>query len=174
MNNANANANANGRVFIGIGDTTNKQQPDYRSFVEERSTPSDYEHDAVKGNVASNPVSNLFFSDVNIDALQRGIINMVLNKSCGKLNVGKQSTSELLIVMRAKYLQESINSFIDVVGQVKRLNEQVLVYCIPRIMNELEMHNTYIRDISTLPVPMRHGESTSVAGTKTLERKTFM
>ena len=148
--------------------------PDYPSFAEDRSTASGYEHDVAKGNIASNPVSQLFFSDVNMNALQQGISNMILNKSCGKLSVGKQSTNELLVIMRAIYLSDSINSFINIVGQVKALNETVLLYCVPRIMSELESHQTYIRDITSLPMPLRYGESTSVAGSKQLERKVFI
>jgi hypothetical protein len=75
--------------------------------------------------------------------------------------------------MRATYLQESNNSVVDVVGQVKRLNELVLMYCVPRIMSEYQQHARYIKDISSLPVPMAYGEATSVAGTKSLEIKRF-
>ena len=160
----------NGRVNLDI---SGKQAPDYNSFVECRSTPTNYVSDATKGNMATTPVSELFFSDYNVDVLQKGIQNMVLNKSCGKYRIGTQSPNELLTVMRATYLQESVNLNTNVVHQVKKLNELVLMYCVPRILSELEMHNLYIKDISSLPVPMRYGENTSVAGTKTLELKHF-
>ena len=134
---------------------------------------SNFKADVAKGNIAENPVMDLFFSDMNITLLQRGIVNMVLNKSCGKYRIGQQSPNELLTVMRATYLQESNNSVVDVVGQVKRLNELVLMYCVPRIMSEYQQHARYIKDISSLPVPMAYGEATSVAGTKSLEIKRF-
>ena len=156
----------NGRVDLG-----DRQQPQPR--YENNSTPSNYVNDVVKGNIAINPVSELFFSDTNISALQHGIKTMVLNKSCGKHVIGNQSTDELLVIMRATYLKESVNSLFDVVGQVKTLNESVLKYSVPRIMNELKIYNTFIHDISVLPVPMRYGESTNVAGSKTLELKPF-
>ena len=161
----------NGRVDLSNRGTVS--QPDYKTIAETRTTPYNFASDATKGNVASGPVSELFFSDYNVNLLQRGIQNMVLNKSNGKHKIGVQSVNELLTVMRATYLQESINSVAEVVHQVKKLNELVLMYCVPRILSEIEMHDTYLRDISTLPVPLKYGESTSLAGTKSLELKNF-
>jgi hypothetical protein len=161
--------NNRGRLNLDIS----VSQPDYNSFVECRSMPTNYVNDAIKGNMAQTPVSELFFSDYNVQLLQKGIQNMVLNKSCGKYKIGTQSPNELLTVMRATYLQDGLNSIANVVHQVKKLNEIVLMYCVPRILSELEMHNTYLKDISTLPVPMKYGENTNVAGTKTLELKHF-
>lgn len=170
-NNINNNNKPNGRININLDNST--PPSDYATIFEAKKTPTMYKDDMAKGQVASNPVMDLFFSDLNIETLQRGIVNMVLNKSCGRLRIGQQSTSELLIIMRATYLQESINSIVDVVRQVKRLNELVLMYSVPRIMSEHEMHKRYIKDITTLPVPMAYGENTSVAGTKQLELKSF-
>ena len=155
----------NGRV-----NTLNSKAIDYANVAEAASISRyNFKADVAKGNMAENPVMDLFFSDMNVTLLQRGIVNMVLNKSCGKYKIGKQSPNELLTIMRATYLQESNNSVMDVVGQVKRLNELVLMYCVPRILNEYEMHARYIQDINTLPVPMAYGQSTSVVGTKTLD-----
>lgn len=166
--------NMNGRVDFD----TNKQSnyADYASYAESSKSShiSNFAvADAVKGNLNTNPVSKLFFSEVNVQAIQTGIRNMVLNKTCGKNRLGDQSYNELFQVMRAIYLKDSINSNFDIVGQVRKLNEQVLDYTVPRILTELDMHDAYIRDISKLPTPMLRGESTSVAGTKTLELKTF-
>jgi hypothetical protein len=170
MKTTNQNPSFNGRVFIG---PSHSAAPDYQNVAEASRTPSKFKDDVAKGNMADGPVMDLFFSELNINMLQKGIVNMVLNKSCGKYRIAQQSTSELLTIMRATYLQESMNSIVDVVGQVKRLNELVLMYSVPRIINEKEMHDRYIKDISTLPVPMAYGQATSVAGTKTLELTRF-
>lgn len=170
MKTTNQNPAFNGRVFIG---PSHSAAPDYQNVAEVSRVPSKFKDDVAKGNMADGPVMDLFFSELNINMLQKGIVNMVLNKSCGKYRIAQQSTSELLTIMRATYLQESMNSIVDVVGQVKRLNELVLMYSVPRIINEKEMHDRYIKDISTLPVPMAYGQATSVAGTKTLELTRF-
>lgn len=157
---------ANGRVVnvdaFGFSDFevgTNKQ------------TPKNFVNDALRGNLGRGPVSDLFFSDRNIDALQLGLHNMVLDKSCGKYNIGRQSINELLVVMRGIYLQDSKNILHDVVGQVRDLNAQVLAFLVPRIMSELDMHETYIKDVNTMPVPISRGENTGIYGSDPLVMK---
>lgn len=155
---------ANGRVILD----SSPPPVDFENLRRE-PTQKNFVSDALKGNIGRNAVSELFFSDVNIDALQLGMHNMVLNKSCGKYNIGRQSDKELAIIMRAIYLQDSVNSKYDVLGQVRHLNEQVLNFTVPRLINELGMHDTYLQDIQKMPVPMAYGQNTSVAGTKNLE-----
>lgn len=156
----------NGRVILDAS----APPPDYEA-LQRGPTQKNLVVDALRGNIGISPVSELFFSDTNIDALQIGIHNMVLNKSCGKYRLGRQSDKELTIIMRAIYLQDSKNSKFDVLGQVRSLNEQVLAFSVPRLLSELKMHDMYINDIQKIPVPMSYGVNTSVAGTKTLEMK---
>lgn len=154
-----------------------------RVILDTSSHPSDFEIpsatqqnlivDALRGNIGRCPVSELFFSSKNIDALQIGMHNMILNATCGKSRIGRQSDKELSIIMRAIYLQDSQNSKYDVLGQVRRLNEQVLAFAVPRLLNEINMHQTYLSDIQKMPIPMSYGINTSVAGTKNLELKTL-
>jgi len=134
-------------------------------------TPKGFIKDALRGNVGRSPVSDLFFSQNNIDALQVGMHNMVLDKSCGKYNIGRQSIPELVIAMRGVYLQDSKNSKFDVVGQVRALNGQVLAYFVPQIIAELSMHEKYISDVNRVPVPIAWGENTSSYGANPLELK---
>jgi len=158
---------SNGRVDLN--------QQIYSDFVSrgESNRLFDYTSDAVKGNVAADPVADLFFSRENIGLVQLGLKNMVLNHSCGKRRIGDQSMEELLQVMRAVYLQDALHQPYDYKGQVRRLNETVLRYCVPRILNEMEMHDTYLNELSRQPAPMKYGESTSVTGSKFLELKRF-
>jgi hypothetical protein len=151
----------NGRIA-----TDSSQYSTYDTVLESKKVPSNFIHDVTKGNICASPVSTLFFSEHNISMLQKGIKNSILNKSQGKYNVVDQNVSELLIVMRGFYLKESINSIVDVVGQVQKLNTSVLTYVVPRIIGELEMRQRYTREINTLPVPMSYGQNTNVTGTK--------
>jgi len=161
--------NRNGLVDVG-----NLSFSDYDTVLEDNKTPTNYGNDALKGNIGVNPVSKLYFSELNLKSLQIGIKNRVLNETCGKYHVGDQSNTELLIVMRGIYLQDVKSSNIEVVIQVRLLNGQVLDYVVPRIIDELHMRDRYIKDISTMNVPMAYGENTNVAGTKQLEFKRFL
>jgi hypothetical protein len=152
----------------------NRRYNDLQIVNEISQIHANYAADALKGNIQPSPVSNLFFSEVNVKALQIGIHNTVLNKTCGKIVIGNQSVNELLIIMRSIYLQESQHSAIlSPVPQVRKLNEKVIMFAAPRIISEAQMHSAYLKHTSTLPVPMEHGQSTSLAGTKTLEYKMF-
>lgn len=142
----------------------------YRDFKENPSNVCNYQHDALKGNLSNNPVASLFFSNQNIKALQVGMKNMVMNKTCGRLQVGDQSVDELLIIMRSIYLEHSKNSILDVVRQVRDMNGMVLSFAVPRIIEEVDMHNSYIERITKLPVPLELAQNDSVKGSKTLYR----
>ena len=150
------------------------QTTGYQDYDGNFTTPTHFVTDALKGSIAKNEVSEFFFSKTNIDLIQTGIQNMILNKTCGKRSVGPQSSTDLLIIMRGIYLQDSVNSRVDVRGQIRRLNEQVLAFCVPRIMSELEARDKYLRDISPLPTMMAWGENTATYGSKQLEAKRFM
>lgn len=153
--------NDNGRI--------GKLDYNYKDYDANPETPEKYLEFALKGTIGKTPVSELFFSQTNIDALQVGLINSVLNATCGKTRIGKQSTNELLTIMRGIFLQNSKVSRFNVVEQVKELNTQVIRFCVPKIISELKMHEKYLSDITTLPQPIGRGENTSVYGMRTQE-----
>lgn len=126
---------------------------------------TNYTQKAISGIQECTPLSNLFFDQVNIDALQEGIRYSVFKKSCGKSIIDKQDQDQLLIVMRSIYLQYSINLKIEIIEQVKILNARVLDYCVKEIMSEMNMYTKYLQDRELIPVGF-NPISTSVAGTK--------
>lgn len=152
-----------------------KSYNDWETIQEKTKVQTSSAEMALKGIIQCSPTSKLFFSDVNISALQLGIRNVILNKTCGKIVIGNQSLNELIIIMRSIYLQEfeRRSDILSTVDQVKHINTKVIMYAVPRIIAEANMHNAYIKRITTLPVPLSHGVATSVAGTKTLEQKIF-
>jgi hypothetical protein len=164
-----------GQTVAGGRVTMNAQHTNYKDFelIGETANAHNFAKEAVAGHMENNEVSELFFSPVNVQALQKGIKNMVLTKTCGQHNIGNQSANELYMIMRGIYLQECKFSNVYILEQVKALNVSVLQYAVPRIVGELEMHDSYMQKISTMPVPLSWGESTSVAGTKSLEQKPF-
>jgi hypothetical protein len=124
----------------------------------------------------TSQIARLFFSRTNVDALQDGIRYKVWTSSSKKLVIGRQSEVELGIVMRSTYLQNSKNAEgtrDGVVAQVRDLNALVLDYCVPKIVQEASMYQQFLRDASTLPTPMSHGEFASMKGSRVLEQKGF-
>jgi hypothetical protein len=110
-------------------------------------------------------VSDLFFSDLNRDALQQGIRYGVYRQSPQKSVIGRQDDRQLELVMRSIYLQYGENRPDRIVEQVQSLNARVLEYCVPQIVREIEMYRHYVQDIHNMPMPLERSVNTSSAGT---------
>ena len=82
------------------------------------------------GNQQRTKLSDMYYSQTNIDFLQNEIINQVYKKTSGKYRIVKQSEDELVIVMKSIFLQYARNSDVDVQLQIKTLNKYVLDYCV--------------------------------------------
>jgi hypothetical protein len=132
-----------------------------------------YATEAVRGIQGPQTLSDVFFGQQNIDALQHGIRYLVYEKSCGKYVIGLQSEDELKIVMRSVYLTHARNLSTLILEQVRQLNAKVLEFVVPRVLGEAAIYVEYKRRVSTLPEPMARSESTNRAGSRTLERTDF-
>lgn len=118
-------------------------------------------------------LSDLFFSDTNISALQEGIRYRIYTETNGQYVIGRQSDTELKIIMRSIFYQHAKNIPTDIVGQVRDLNGKVLEWAVPEVLSNLKQHIVYLRDASTLPMPLEHAQKVTSKGTRTLEFKTF-
>jgi|SaaInl85LU_5_DNA_1037374.scaffolds.fasta_scaffold32987_3 hypothetical protein len=132
---------------------------DVCEFFKSDNSSSSNGFDIVSKNMEHTPVSSLFFSKTNIDALQCGLRNTVYNKSNGKHIIGKQSEIELKIVMRSIYYDylrngfknmtyypdhNPINNFDkDVLNTVRRLNGGVLQWCSKEILTNIQQFTDF-------------------------------
>lgn len=135
---------------------------------------TNFPQEATYGQLASTPVSKLFFSAENIDALQEGIRYRVYTESQGRFVIGRQSDQELRIVMRSVYYQYARNDGSDCVAQTRELNTIVLQWAVADVLSNLLQYQTYKKDASTLPMPLEYGPLMSTKGTKDLEWKAFV
>jgi hypothetical protein len=126
----------------------------------------DSENTTIHRNITKNNISDLFFSSLNMNALQDGIRNRVYNETEQKIS--RQSDIDLLIIMRSIYFTYAQNRPDDIVQQVRELNIRVLDETVPRVVSEVRTNLIYQKDICTLPVPMERSQNMSSAGTKTL------
>lgn len=128
--------------------------------------------DALNGNWESSPLSKAFFSKENINIIQNGIRAGVYQMSNQQYVISTQSYDELKIIMRAIFLQHSVNLATNLNQQIYELNKKVLSYCIPRVYGEAKGYMKYVYDASTLAVPMSRPLSSNKE--KVLELKRFM
>jgi len=127
--------------------------------------------EAMTGNWSPSPLSNAFFSTQNQQVIQNGIRAGVYHLSKQQYIISQQSNPNLLMVMRAMFLEHSQNRPTHIKEQIEELNKYVLDYCIPRIYGEAKGYLHYLKDASTLVVPLSNPVHTSLD--KTLELKPF-
>lgn len=142
----------------------------FKEYAQEKDS---FEEEALKGNTASNTLSDVYFSPQNIKALQEGIRYQIFLKSNKQHVIDNQSETDLKIVMRSVYIEYAKNLPYDILGQVRELNAHVLDFCVNRILEEINMYLHYRTDISQNYVPLARSENTSSAGSKTLFMKEF-
>jgi hypothetical protein len=115
-----------------------------------------------------NPFSRMFFSVENIKWLQSNIRYKVYTYSDSKHIISNQDEANLIIVMRAMYLQYSNNPSCkkDYRGEILRINNLVLGKIVPDIITELEQYKGYLRDIEKNPEPIPLPQNVSITGTR--------
>ena len=101
-------------------------------------------------------LSQVFFSQQNIQILQNGIRAGVYHRSNNQYIIGPQDCDSLKIIMRSVYLQHAANQPNNVTQQVAELNKIVLNYCIQQVYSEAQGYMKYLDDASTLVVPIAH------------------
>lgn len=117
----------------------------------------------------STVLSRAYFSQENTQIIQNGLRRAVHQRT--QSHIQEQSIEQLQIVMRSIFLQYSTNrtdSAQLIREQIASMNAKVLDYCVANVVSNLKQYEHYRKDISSLPVPMEYGLSTSQAGTRSL------
>jgi len=109
---------------------------------------------SLKGIIQETPMSNLFFSDMNVKVIHMTIRYQIF-KNKDKL-IGYQSENELFAIMRSIYLQyaNSVLTSDQMLTNLRTLNKAVVDYAVGNIGEQLDQYNAYLEKISSAPVPM--------------------
>jgi hypothetical protein len=143
----------NGRVNVEYDLKNTEKQFEMLEKVAVRNKATEY-RDALTGSWEDTTLSRLYFSAQNIEIIQNGLRAGVYNMSGGKYVIAPQNVDHLKIIMRGIYLDNCKNSKEDIKGQIQTLNQLVLDYCIHYVFNETVAYIKYLRDQSTLVVPL--------------------
>jgi hypothetical protein len=165
------NSVRNGRVDIEgpplVKNNMFKYNVQHPLYEEKTKIPNRFRSEAVGSIYEYNPVQELFFSDKNIELLQRLIAYHVNIQSSGNLKIGRQDDMQLKIIMKSIYLEYSKNRSDNIAQQVKELNAHLLDYCVANIITNAKQYQRYKNDVSTLPIPIENPKYTSSYGTRT-------
>ena len=149
--------NYNGRVNI-----LDDSNPDLRFQMAEKigikNKATEY-RDALCGLQEDSILSSSYFSEENIQILQNGLRAGVYSMSNEKITVPPQNVDNLKVIMRSIYLQYAKHSTTEsITEQIRKLNNYVLDYAIPSVYKEAQGYLNYIRDQSTLVMPLERSK----------------
>ena len=146
----------------------------FELFEKNQSIKKNANCDSTKNIISDSLLSKLFFSENNIDLIQLELKKTVYEKTDKKYLIDRQSDTELLIVMRSIFLQNSKNLDYDLKNQILQLNNLVLNYCVENVISGILAHVGYIKDIEQPYVLMEHPQNVNSAGTRTLRSTTSL
>ena len=106
-------------------------------------------------------VESLFFSNDNIELINKQLILTVWKKSKKQYKIGFQDTDKILIIMRYVYLEFSKNLPYDLDKQIIELNCLVVGEIIADIITNFEQKLGYLRDIEKRQDPLPLPQNTS-------------
>jgi len=147
-----AEGNSNNGFMRDIFHTTSNQ------YIEANEPPifNNRKSYSLKGIIQETPLSNLFFSDINVQTIQWTIRYRVYTEKGKKISY--QSPNEVFIIMRSIYLQyaNSVVNSNEILTNLKNLNKMVVDYTVKNVGEQLDQYDNYITKISNAPIPLSH------------------
>jgi|SRR5210317_177280 hypothetical protein len=110
------------------------------------------------------PLNSLFFSEFNIDLLQRGIRQAFKNKS--GISIDYQNPDDLYSLMRVVFINNAGDHNVNVNEQVKTMNTRVIETAVGQIQTGVSQYITYINEIDTTRNLLDRPVNTSTTGNK--------
>ena len=112
----------------------------------------------------NSPLSDLFFSEFNINLVQKAIRQGFYDKT--GLAIDRQNQFDLLTIMRSVYITNSMEPNKELCEQVKWMNTKTINIALGQIETGVAQQIDYFRDASRLAIPNALPKSTSVYGKK--------
>jgi hypothetical protein len=123
----------------------------------------------LKGSYQNTTLSVGYFSQKNMSLIQKKIKREVYRASRGefKLTVD-QDESDLIIVMRAIFLDNALHLPYGIDRQIEKLNQQTIEYIVPDMITNIEQQNSYLKDLEEPNKVMDLPINVNSGGRKTL------
>ena len=120
------------------------------------------------------PLNEVFFSQANIEKLQKDIQQQVyLMSGPKKFMIDRQNDDDLKIIMRSYYLSFAKNNPATIAEELADLNGRVVGFASGRIYSEVDFHMFYRKDLEEFAPPIANPMNTASYGTRTGELKSF-
>lgn len=139
------------------------EYPDY-NVTNKFNKKKNYAASVLTGIQELSPLSKLFFSEENIDNLQKLIRYNVYLQSDKKYVISNQNLSQLLIVMRSTYLSYSKYTCVNLTKSIEILNNAVINDILPTILSNILQYVNYRTFISQPVNILERGVNANVKG----------
>ncbi len=160
--------NSNQNYSSYTSDINNSQETYYKMYQQPKNEGNenyDRARYATKSLFEKNHITVLFFSNENIKRIQKKIREEIFIRTKGQYKLDEdQDESDLMIAMRAIYLDKCKNLPGNTVRQVKLLNNQTVDYVVPDMISNIKQYFGYIKDINQPLVPMMRPMNVNNAG----------
>tara|TARA_Y100000991_G_C21749610_1_gene254065 strand:- start:38 stop:580 length:543 start_codon:yes stop_codon:yes gene_type:complete len=113
-------------------------------------------------------LEKLFFSDKNIEIIQRQLILKVYKDSKKKFIIPYQNQKSLDLIMKFIFNDQAKHLPYDNKGQIRDLNNKVVNEIYPLIINNLNFREHYLKEINDVRKIDKLPISTSIKGSLTL------
>lgn len=110
-----------------------------------------------------SPLVSAFFSPENVEYIQQRLRYDFYQRS--GYSIDRQKPEDLVAIMRSVFVTNSQNAPGSAAEEILSLDQKVLDLCLPMVARGVEQFFGYVRDASSLPVPIARGEATSIKGT---------
>lgn len=111
-------------------------------------------------NVIDNPILELFMSQCNVDLIHAAVIHRV--KQVTGITISKQSEHDVFGIMSNVYHERgNTTCYSSIHDEVRKLNGYVINEVVDNVKSGILMHLQYLKDASTLPVPLARSTATT-------------
>ena len=115
-----------------------------------------------------NKLKQIFFSTENIKYIQEKLRYEVFASSNNRYRIPYQNERDLRMIMESIYMNKTRNIGYALNEQLSELNNYIIKFCVPKIMNEVKVYLKYLEDISAPreinTLPQSSGNLRSVSG----------
>jgi len=115
-----------------------------------------------------NKLKQVFFSTENVKYLQEKIRYEVFASSKNKYRIPYQNERDLRMIMETIYMNKTRNIGYALNEQLTELNNYIIKFCIPKILNEIKVYLKYLDDVNNPnpinTLPQSTGNLRSVSG----------
>lgn len=124
-----------------------------------RNAPTEYSN-AMLNEWEPNVLAQVFFSKDNMQIIQNGLKAGVYALSKQQFILPNQNVESLSIIMRSIYVQHAKHISDNITQQIEQLNKLVLDYAVKYCYGEATAYVKYMKDQSTLVVPLARSSQT--------------